>query len=104
MRAKSEEIRNLKLMNEQDFSLKMSQIHSLDETRNFLSDKVRMLEDDNHQLREEIRELAEQNSHMKRKLVEVDRLEFQLREAREDAENKLRAMERKDKKIIALEE
>lgn len=41
---------------------------------------------------------------MKRKFVEVDRLEFQLREAREDCENKLKSMERKDKKIIALEE
>ena len=36
--------------------------------------------------------MAEQLSFMKRKLVEVERLELQLKEAREDSENKLRAM------------
>jgi hypothetical protein len=45
-------------MSEQDFSLKMSQFNSLDETRNILSDRVRMLEDENDQLREEGRALS----------------------------------------------
>lgn len=82
LRAKSEEIRNLKLMNEQDFSLKMSQINSLDETKHQLSDRLRFLEDENEHLREEGKAMAEQTSFMKRKLVEVDRLEFQLKEAK----------------------
>jgi hypothetical protein len=34
----------------------------------------------------------------------VERLELQLREARDDSENKLRTMERKDKRIMTLED
>ncbi len=41
---------------------------------------------------------------LKRKVIEVERLEFQLKEAKIDAENKFKSLERKDKKIIALEE
>jgi predicted nucleic acid-binding Zn-ribbon protein len=72
-------------MSEQDFSLKMSQFNSLDETRNILSDRVRMLEDENDQLREEGRALSEMAVQMKKRMVEVERLEFQLREARDDS-------------------
>jgi hypothetical protein len=56
-------------MGEQDFSLKMSQIHSLDETRHQLNDRLRLVEDQNDQLREEGRAMAEQLAFMKRKLV-----------------------------------
>ena len=48
--------------------------------------------------------MGEQLTHLKRKLAEVERLELQVREAKEDSENKLRAMERKDKRIFTLEE
>lgn len=62
------------------------------------------MEDQNDQLREEGRAMGEQLTHLKRKLAEVERLELQVREAKEDSENKLRAMERKDKRIFTLEE
>lgn len=67
--------------------MKMSQINSLDETNHHLNDRVRLIEEQNDQLREDGRAMGEQLVHLKRKLVEVERLELQVREAKEDSEN-----------------
>lgn len=54
--------------------MKMSQIHSLDETNHHLNDRLRLMEDQNDQLREEGRAMGEQLAHLKRKQAEVERL------------------------------
>ena len=91
------------MINEQDLSLRMSHITNLDETKQHLGEKVRYLEQDNEDLRTEVIVLSDEVDKLKRKVIEVQRLQFQLKEARTDADNKYKNLERKDKKIMSLE-
>lgn len=104
VRAKQEEIKSLKSANEHDFSMRISHITSIDESKNQIAHRLRNIEDENDHLRAAVRELEETLMQQKKRLAEMDRLEFQLGEARKDSENKYRTIERKDKKIMALEE
>jgi peptidoglycan hydrolase CwlO-like protein len=92
------------MTNENDLSLRLSQFTVMDATKDKLSSKLRSIEDNNEELREALRVAEGQTNKLKIKASEAERLEYQVREARKEAENKMKAMERKDKRIIFLEE